>query len=177
MKRTMKLCASVLAISAMTSQAFASVVCTKAAEATALKAETLQQQLMVAALTCNAAEPYNRFVIAWRGELVDSDRAAQGFFQRVNGSSGFSDYQTYKTKLANDFSLDSMHDTDSFCATARTIFAAADSEHGARLGDFVASLNMSGDEPYAQCEERGASEEMVAGRSSGPLHRSLHRRD
>jgi len=173
----MKLCASLLAMCAMTSQAFASAVCTKASEATALKAETLQQQLMVAALTCDAAEPYNRFVLAWRGALVDSDRTAEGYFQRVNASTGFSDYQTYKTKLANDFSLDSMHNSDSFCSTARTIFAAADSERGARLGDFIASLNMSGDELYAQCEDRGASEEMVAGRSSGPLHRSLHRRE
>ena len=51
----------------------AAPLCTTQGELSSLRTAALQQQLMVAGLTCRASEAYNRFVLAYRPELQKSD--------------------------------------------------------------------------------------------------------
>jgi hypothetical protein len=118
---TSKLTASVLATTMLTTQAWAG--CMEQPEKTALKVETLQQELMVAALTCNDANPYNAFVLANRPELIHSDQELQDFYSKLYQSEGVAQFQAVKTRLANHFSLDSLHNQQGFCQNAQALFS------------------------------------------------------
>jgi hypothetical protein len=107
----------------------AAVVCATPQEMKVLQSAALQQQLMVAALTCHMSDDYNSFVSGNRARLIQSDNALKAFFaSRRRGE----DYNTYKTRIANAASLRSLHDQN-FCDSARTVFDMAlgrSSEHG-----------------------------------------------
>ncbi len=111
-----KLTAAVLATTMLTTQVWADCMATP--EKVALKIETLQQDLMVAALTCNDANPYNAFVISNRPELIQSDHDLQAFYTKLYQGDGTAQFQAVKTRLANHFSLDSLHNQQGFCHSA-----------------------------------------------------------
>lgn len=114
-----------LAFLFLTGQTWAGGYCANPEESTALKIAALQQQLMVAALSCNETALYNRFVIAYRANLQRSDAVLQGYFQRGDPHGGMAAYHAYKTKLANTASLRSLHDIVSYCADAHAVFDTA----------------------------------------------------
>lgn len=97
--------------------------CTTPAEWAALRSAAVQQELMVAGLTCQATASYNRFVIAYRGELQASDADLKAYFIKRNGTArGEAAYDTFKTKLANLSSLSEISNTSGFCASMRAAF-------------------------------------------------------
>jgi len=112
--------------------------CASPAEAAALKTAVMQQELMVAALQCHEAGAYNRFVIAYRPELQDSDAALKAFFVRRGGEHGEAGYDTFKTKAANLSALEQARDAHAFCADAHALFQAALANRGS-LMSFVDS--------------------------------------
>jgi hypothetical protein len=116
-----KLTAATLATTMLATQAWAG--CMDVSDKTALKIETLQQELMVAGLTCNDANPYNAFVLANRPELIASDHNLQAFYTKLYSSGGTAQFQAVKTRLANHFSLDSLHNQNGFCRTAAMLFS------------------------------------------------------
>jgi len=150
MRKTTKMISAALAMTALTTQAFAGGICSRANEANAVKAEILQQQLMVAAYACHMAGSYNAFVVNYRPDLIADDHAAEGLFIRANAD-GASNYQSYKTSLANNFSLASNDDKGGFCEDARDMFQQAAEHRGQSLNDLMASLGFDGDEPFAEC--------------------------
>ena len=156
MRKTTKMISAALAMTALTTQAFAGGICSRANEASAVKAEILQQQLMVAAYSCHMAGAYNAFVINYRPDLIADDHTAEGLFLRASAG-GASDYQSYKTSLANNFSLDSNDNTDGFCADAHEMFQQAAEHRGQSLNDLMASLGFDGDEPFAECRVHEAA--------------------
>jgi hypothetical protein len=156
MRKTTKTISAAFAMTAMTTQAFAGGVCSRAAEANAVKAEILQQQLMVAAYSCHMAGAYNAFVINYRPDLIASDHAAESLFVRASAG-GAEDYQSYKTHLANGFSSDSSQDTDGFCENAQDMFRQAAEHRGQSLNDLMAALNFDGDAPFAECRVHEAA--------------------
>jgi hypothetical protein len=87
-----------------------------------LKTAALQQELMVAALSCHAVRAYNRFVRNHQAELLDSDAALMTYFARHDGDGGSAGYNAFKTELANAASLRSAEDTDAFCYDADAEF-------------------------------------------------------
>jgi hypothetical protein len=121
---TSKTAAAALALCMLAGNAWAAASCARPQDVKALQAAALQQQLMVAALTCNDTTDYNRFVTSYQGELQKSDRALMGFFLRQDAAKGARDYDTYKTKLANAASLRSQHDPQ-FCRSAKVAFDVA----------------------------------------------------
>ena len=125
MTMTLRAAGAALICVAMTGQAWAAGSCLKQADLTALRASALQQQLMVAAFTCHDSESYNRFVLAYRGELQASDAALMAFFQHRNPATGTADYHTFKTKLANVAAIRSSTDTTAFCAHANAAYNVA----------------------------------------------------
>jgi hypothetical protein len=99
----------------------AALVCATPPEMKVLQSAALQQQLTVAALSCHMNADYNRFVAAYRGQLVQSDQALKAFFAaRTRGE----DYNAYKTRIANEVSLRSLHDAR-FCESAQKVFDMA----------------------------------------------------
>lgn len=107
--------------------------CASQADASALKTAVLQQELMVAALQCREAAAYNRFVVAYRGELQSSDAALKAFFVRRGGEHGESGYDTFKTKAANLSALEQARDAKAFCADARALFTGIQGHRGSLM--------------------------------------------
>ena len=118
--------------------------CASPAEAAALKTAVMQQELMVAALQCHETAAYNRFVLAYRPELQDSDAALKAFFVRRGGEHGEAGYDTFKTKAANLSALEQARNGPAFCADAHALFQAALSNRGS-LMSFVESRSAASD--------------------------------
>ncbi|HEY2032682.1 MAG TPA: hypothetical protein VGH02_03240 [Rhizomicrobium sp.] len=180
MRKSTKLIAATLASVAMTTQAFAGGVCSRANETAGVKAEILQQQLMVAAYSCHLEGSYNAFVVNYRPDLIASDGAAQSLFQRASAK-GADEYQTFKTQLANDFSMDSQNQDD-FCDNAQSMFQAAAEHRGQSLADLMTALSFDGATPFAECTAPReadatppADNQMVEGGSSGAVSAKMAR--
>jgi hypothetical protein len=141
---------------------WAAEVCARAPDLVALQVAALQQQLMVAALTCDDVSLYNSFVITYQKDLQDSDAALQAFFDRFGGADGSPAYHAFKTKMANLYSSRSAADKPRFCASARASFAPALKAEKMNLASFAMSQPTSFNEPYANCGETVAGGAMVA---------------
>jgi hypothetical protein len=173
MHKTTKIVSAALATAALTTQAFAAGVCSRADETAGVKAEILQQQLMVAAYSCHLEGSYNAFVVNYRPDLIAADGAAQSLFQRASAR-GADAYQTFKTQMANDFSMD-YQNQDGFCDNAQDMFQTAAEHRGESLSSLMAALSFDGATPFDQCTTREAAvaptdDEMVEGGSSGAVH-------
>ena len=140
-----------LAFSALVGTASAAEQCARAADFTALQVSALQQQLMVAALTCNDSALYNQFVVAYRTDLIAHDSALKRFFERLGDGEGASRYHTFKTKMANLYSARSSVDRKMFCSTVRTSFSSALGREKTDLASFARSQPSIIDEPYTNC--------------------------
>jgi len=126
---------SLVTLLAMTAQASASTLCDPGAAA-ALKTAAVQQELMVAGLTCGDIGAYNRFVLDYQPGLQKSDADLMAWFRSRDGSEA--GYDSYKTKLANLAAGKSGADTARYCASAARQFAAAAAQ-GQTLENFVSS--------------------------------------
>ena len=93
-----------LSLSLTAGTAWGADVCARAPDLVALQIAALQQQLMVAALTCDDVPLYNSFVTAYQKDLVASDEALQAFFDRFGSEEGTPAYHSFKTKMANLYS-------------------------------------------------------------------------
>jgi hypothetical protein len=124
--------------------------CAASDDVYALRVAAVQQRLMVAALTCHAVENYNKFVITYRKDLQASDLALQKFFRRLNGQTGTADYHSFKTRLANASSMDSIRDTG-YCANAEATFADALAARNKSLRVFVADKPTGDERAYSPC--------------------------
>jgi hypothetical protein len=134
-----------------TGNAFANEGCIRHEEMTAVKAAAVQQQLMVAALSCRATSLYNRFVLSYRPELQASDEALKAFFQRRTG--GEAEYNAFKTRLANASSLSSIGHGRAYCADAYAAFDSAFSYDRRSLEEFVSAQPISLDLSYSECDQ------------------------
>ncbi len=148
---------SFLMLAAMTAQSYAADLC-DAGAAAALKTAALQQELMVAGLTCHGDAQYNRFVTGFKPELQKSDAALMAYFKKRDGNEA--GYDSYKTKLANLAANQQSRDTARYCANVRRDFAAAD---GMSLDDFVAGAHLLIAAPEACAVKFDRTEVAVAG--------------
>ena len=138
-----------LALALLSGSAWAAASCARPQDVTALRTAALQQHLMVAALTCHDTAAYNRFVTSHQSELRDSDKALMDYFHRHDGRNGDDAYNAYKTVLANDSSLLSLHDSR-FCAEANAAFdRTLDREKP--LAELVSSLPSAVKIGYVSC--------------------------
>jgi hypothetical protein len=128
----------------------------------ALQVAALQQQLMVAALTCDDISLYNSFVITYQKDLVTSDETLQAFFNRFGEEDGSSAYHAFKTKMANMYSQRSAADKRRFCATAHASFGPALQTEKVSLASFALSQPSFVDEPYTNCGTSVAGGAMLA---------------
>jgi hypothetical protein len=150
-----------LALSSIVANATAAEVCATAQDLTAMQVAAVQQKLMVAALSCNDITLYNDFVSAYQSDLFASDQALQAFFLRLNAETGSADYDAFKTKLANSYSIRSSGNTRSYCGTAQTTFKAALASNRPSLKSFVLSQPMATDARYKVCGDTVAGGSVV----------------
>jgi hypothetical protein len=116
-----------LAVCQLAAVSHAAATCASPQELKALQAAALEQQLAAAAQSCHFAADYNLFVAKYRGAIVRSDRAVKGFFRGRANSEG---YDFYKTRIAQNTSLRSLHDPQ-FCRSAKMVFDMALGRAGA----------------------------------------------
>ena len=124
--------------------------CVRSDDVYALRAAAVQQRLMVAAFTCHAVDSYNKFVLTYRKDLQSSDLALQQFFRRLNGQTGTADYHSFKTRLANAASMQSIQD-QSYCVKAEALFAEALDAQNNSLRIFLEGKPAEAESAYAAC--------------------------
>jgi hypothetical protein len=149
--------AIVLTAGLMASTAIAAPKCAKPVEVSAIQTAAIQQELMVAALTCNEIDHFNAFQTGFNKELRESDATLEHMFKRLfGGGRGEAQYHAFKTRLANDSSMRSIHDNVDYCQQARQVFAAALIPNKPALADFVATVPVTDESPVNSCEIRVA---------------------
>ncbi|MBI1330703.1 MAG: hypothetical protein GC166_12470 [Alphaproteobacteria bacterium] len=132
--------------------------CAKSDEVSAIQTAAIQQQLMVAALTCNAIDSFNAFQTGFASELRSSDATLKKMFRRLYaGRQGEAEYHAFKTRLANDSSVRSTHDNAGYCSEAKMVFAAALATAKPRLMDFVSTVEVKEQSPVQSCDIRVAA--------------------
>ena len=147
--RTLRVIAAALLATNCVATSALAAQCVSGDDMSALRTAALQQNLMVAALTCHDIGRYNRFVRNHQPELIDSDARLKQFFIRRGGEAG---YHTFKTELANDASLRSIRESDSFCSDAYELFAFA--SRPISVAEMVASQPVPIGAAYRVCSER-----------------------
>lgn len=140
-----------LAAAMATGAALGAPRCATSAEVTAIQAAAIQQQLMVAALTCSQVDRFNAFQITYGVELRRSDAALGRMFRRLYGGRGEAEYHAFKTRLANDSSIRSIHDNAGYCHEAGLVFDAALIADKPSLASFVSGIEITEPGPIGSC--------------------------
>jgi hypothetical protein len=160
MRQIVKTGTAALMLACMTGNAFAAAAsasgCARPEDMNALKSAAIQQRLMVAALSCNAAAAYNDYVKSYQKELQAADRALQNFFRRMAGAAGQEKYHAYKTHLANASSMQSIGNITAYCDSTKATFEASATNSKAGLKTFVDAQEFAVEEEYRPCEVRTA---------------------
>jgi hypothetical protein len=125
--------------------------CATSDELTAIQAAAIQQQLMVAALTCNQIEHFNAFQTSYSKELRRSDASLQHMFRRLYAGQGDAEYHAFKTRLANNSSIRSIHDNPGYCHDAGMVFDAALIADKPTLASFVSGIEVVEQGPIDSC--------------------------
>lgn len=157
MIRTFKLGACAIAWviggATLSTAGFAATHCAKGDEVTAIQVAAVQQQLMVAALTCQETANFNAFQIGYRSELRQSDSHLMRMFKRFHGGGrGEKEYHAFKTRIANASSMRSIRDNPSYCASAKNVFAAALVPARPSLANFVSNVEIQERGSIEACE-------------------------
>lgn len=132
---------ALMVLSLLGAGAQAASLCTTPEEMSALRSAAVQQELMVAGLTCHDIDSYNRFVLAYRPELQKSDADLKAYFVRRDGARGEAEYDTFKTKLANLSSLSDISNGSAYCANTHAAFQMAKQSRQS-LASFVADQRL-----------------------------------
>jgi hypothetical protein len=126
--------------------------CANPVDMYAVRAAAIQQNLMVAALSCHAVPEYNQFVIRYRAGLQASDHQLESFFRRLYGQSGTAQYHSFKTRLANASSLESINRGLTYCADAQAMFDLALSRGRKSLTAFLSVQPSQAENSFSPCE-------------------------
>jgi hypothetical protein len=135
------------------SAAWAGDECASAHDLVALQVAAVQQELVVAGLACGQSGLYNTFVVTYRNELRNSDDALKSFFARVRPDRGTSEYDAYKTRVANLYSIRNARDKRGFCTASLAAFRAALNEGKKTLAQFALAQPVLFTRNYDSCGE------------------------
>jgi hypothetical protein len=132
--------------------------CASDEEMGAIQTAAVQQELMVAALTCNEITRFNAFQTGFGPELRASDARLAAMFHRLyGGRRGEAAYHAFKTKLANDSEMRSIHNNPAYCAEAGAMLTTVSAAERPTLAAFVRNLTITVQAAPAQaCTEEQA---------------------
>lgn len=129
--------------------------CAMAEDMTAVQTAAIQQELMVAALTCNEVQRFNAFQTGFGPELRASDARLAAMFRRLYGRRGEAAYHAFKTKLANNAEIRSIHNNPAYCQEAGSMLTTALATNRPMLSAFVRNLSVTVEEsPAPTCNEK-----------------------
>jgi hypothetical protein len=165
--KIMNAATALVTILCVTGNAWGAERCSASREARALQAAAVQQTLMVAAFTCNDVSLYNRFVMSYQKELQASDEALKAYFIH-HGANGVADYHAFKTRLANQSSMASIHDTERYCATADAAYDVALNRSEGSLAEFLAAQPLAAEYAQSGCRDE-ANDEPVTPREHSAM--------
>jgi len=97
--------------------------CSSPVYKSAFSVRSLQTELMVAALTCQAKTDYNAFVTKFKKILVRNGKVLRNYYTLEFGSESEQYLNAYVTRLANKTSQRSIDERDSYCDQSRELFA------------------------------------------------------
>jgi hypothetical protein len=143
----------VLLMTSLGGNAYAAA-CATQEDRLAIRAAAIQQRLMVSAYICNAVPQYNKFVLAYRGDLQQSDDVLKGFFRRSGTGKNDAAYHAFKTRLANMASLESGRDPGRYCAETKALFNAAFSSRKTELAVFIEPRPTKWEKDFPACKTR-----------------------
>lgn len=155
------------------SAALAQSRCAKPEEVSAIQTAAIQQELMVAALTCNEVTRFNAFQTGFGPELRVSDAKLARMFRRLYGPRrGEAEYHSFKTKLANESSIRSIHDNPSYCQEAGAMLASALVANKPALTAFVgATTVVIASKPADACSDSSVTVVLKARGAAKPARR------
>ena len=145
--------------------------CTRPTEHTALEVTALKTQLMVMALTCKADDKYNNFVLKYRPDLVQTDKALNTYFSRAYGRSAAKERDEYVTQLANSQSQTGLKQGSLYCSNNLGTFDEVMAlRNNGELTDFAAGKVVAS-QPIA-VTDCGPGAERTTERHSTARHKS-----
>jgi len=98
--------------------------CIKRSEIPAVEARLFQTELMIAALTCQRRQDYNRIIAKFGTELAARGRSLKAVFSRLHGSESERRLNRFVTRLANEASLRSLRKSG-YCENAASLMDGA----------------------------------------------------
>jgi hypothetical protein len=136
--------------------------CADQTEITAIQATAVQQQLMVAALSCDPpgtpdgskefVTKFNQFQVAYGPELRKSDAAMLKMFKRLYGvRKGDDEYNAFKTRTASHSEMRRIRGFSDFCKAANLVYEAALAPDKPSLSDFVSGVPVVEASPVNSC--------------------------
>ena len=132
------LLSSVLAAGLLASQVSQAQTCARPADKTAFDVAGLKSQLMVTAITCEATERYNTFIMRYRPDLVAQEKVLTAYFVRSFGRKAQAEHDDYITSLANSQSENGLKSGTAFCDRNMAMFDDVMKLHGgAELSDYA----------------------------------------
>ena len=131
-----------LAVGLLTSQVAAAQSCARPADKSAFDVAGLKSQLMVTAITCEATERYNAFILRFRPRLVAQEKVLTAYFSRTFGKRGQAEHDDYVTSLANSQSQNGLKAGTAFCTRNLSMFDEVMALHSdVDLPDYASNKN------------------------------------
>lgn len=134
--------------------------CASPNEKAAFDSRVLQNELMVAALTCGESARYNVFVQKFQSELVTHGKTVKAYFARAYGKHGEFELNQFMTRLANAATMRrmqmSMHD---YCTSAIGLFTAATTVDQSALVTFASQTPFIGTTGIESCAVQAARDD------------------
>jgi hypothetical protein len=132
------LLSSLIAAGLLTSQLAQAQSCARPADKTAFDVAGLKSHLMVTAITCEATERYNTFIMRYRPDLLAQEKVLTAYFARNFGKRATAQHDDYITSLANSQSQDGLKSGNAFCDRNVSMFDDVMKLHGStELADYA----------------------------------------
>ena len=133
-----------VAASLLTAHIASADTCVRLADKAAFDVAGLKTQLMVTALSCNARDRYNAFVLRYQPELRSQEKALAGYFTRSFGRRAQREHDDYITNLANAQSQAGLRRGTLFCQENVGLFdEVLGLPKGANLASFAAGKSLT----------------------------------
>ncbi len=126
-------------------------------EVTAIQAEMIHEQLMVAGISCNQLTSFNTYMTNFNAELRRSDATLKRMFHRLFARDGEDKYNSFKTKVAGDAEIRRIHDYEAYCHDTGVVFEAALIADKPSLAGFVSGIEVAEPAPVASCDVNTAA--------------------
>ncbi len=137
------LLSGLVAVGLVTSQVAVAETCARPADRAAFDVASLKSQLMVTAITCEATERYNAFILRYRPDLVAQEKVVSAYFSRTFGRRAQSQHDDYITSLANSQSENGLKSGTAFCNQNVSMFDDVMRLHGGgELTDYASGKGL-----------------------------------